>query len=191
MKKVRAVLLAVILVLGTLPVSGCSLKTYKEGYFVWRYYNGRKEINIRWLTDAAKELTYLEFPAYIKGKPVTTFRGSSVWSGLDVNTAVGGPCLETVYLPPTAKTVGKHFFGSCNNLKELYVLNAKEITFEREPFGRNWGPNNVSIICPDNPDGYNLITPKYLSKPNIWPANVSFYYNYENSPNNDFYWIIL
>ena len=164
--------------------SSCSGKT--EGYFIWEYVNSNQaEIRIRDLTEEGKKQDFLEFPAYIKNKPVTTFGKRTPLGAVRKISCEA----KVIYLPETTAKIEGPLFANCKNIQELYILSTKKININLNTIGVGnavkGGKYNGIVVVPKI--GENNLNGTFMQ----WmKARVTFFYNFENSPNNDVFWII-
>ena len=187
----RKIVLVITLCFVGVNFFGCS-RLPQTDYFIYSVRDSKGDpadsfdkatsIWISELTEKGKQQKILEVPAYIKGIPVTTYG----FGGLLMEPSIRSKELEVLILPATIQGVGNHSLGSgspstCPNLKEIYINTTyiigcdsgiKEGTVVYVP----------SITIEDYKQGH-----KYALASTAKAANISFLFNYENSPNDNFY----
>ena len=111
-KKGLAALTAGLLCLGSVGLSGVELPAsadvpyFYDGTYGDLYYDVIDAVEIR-ITGCEKEVTAVEIPAEIAGKPVTSV-GRSAFSGCN--------SLAAVTIPDSVTSIEKSAFSGCNNL---------------------------------------------------------------------------
>ena len=111
-KKGLAALTAGLLCLGSVGLSGVELPAsadvpyFYDGTYGDLYYDVIDAVEIR-ITGCEKEVTAVEIPAKIAGKPVTSV-GRSAFSGCN--------SLAAVTIPDSVTSIEKSAFSGCNNL---------------------------------------------------------------------------
>ena len=111
-KKGLAALTAGLLCLGSVGLSGVELPAsadvpyFYDGTYGDLYYDVIDAVEIR-ITGCEKEVTAVEIPARIAGKPVTSV-GRSAFSGCN--------SLAAVTIPDSVTSIEKSAFSGCNNL---------------------------------------------------------------------------
>lgn len=161
------------------------LRLYESEYFIYSVSYDEPVASIYGLTDKGKEQEYLVIPQYINGKKVTSIGCSS---GLEPNK-----------ITEKYGDVSYSQFQS-EKLKKVFVVSDIKIT------ARGWCPydlcdnapafeallyipnNDISTPLNVTGDGTNVYRTN-ASKVSSNAANVSYFYNYENAPNDNYYWI--
>ena len=134
-KKGLAALTAGLLCLGSVGLSGVELPAsadvpyFYDGTYGDLYYDVIDAVEIR-ITGCEKEVTAVEIPAKIAGKPVTSV-GRSAFSGCNSLAAVTIPdsvtrigldafykcsSLTSITIPDSVTSIEKSAFSGCNNL---------------------------------------------------------------------------
>jgi uncharacterized repeat protein (TIGR02543 family) len=170
-----------------LPLTGCNpffepLPQYESGY--WRYAvktakDGTQKAYLIGFTDLGKEQSTLIVPEEIDGIKTYKFgyieSGRSMWSNYDVGDFQSEK-LERLYVPFEANwnlQDGTYKLPNCS-LVEWY----------------NKG-NFYYIYVPNYILGYNAFKEyqNQIGNSLLILANISYLYNYENAPNDDYYWV--
>ena len=172
MKKFLALVLCLTLVLTCFTaLLGCGKpRTYTHGDWVIMH-SAEGECLIFDLSEEGKQKEVLIFPTEVAGRKVT----------------------GTYYEPSGLMGVGGHNI-SAPNLKRLYFT--EYIVLASNAF---YWPGKVLLLYDfsetseriglNRGDVYAKKTVPYLNIDDVFPANVSYYYNYENSPFEGFYWL--
>ena len=182
MKKIKKLLtigLAVLLMLCMgVSFSGCLLKkydTYDCGYFIYQVSHENGEVYIVGLTDLGKEQEYLIIPEIIDGKKVNCIS------------------LVTFDVYRTERKYGNldDINYKSENLKKVFIVSSIAIlnSWTSELFEKK----EVFYISNADVEFTNDFYRTPLKGDTAWhsltAANVSYDYNYENSPNDGYYWI--
>jgi len=158
--------------------SGCiNGRKIKTEYFVCREYSDRVAIDV--LTDLGKEQEILIFPEKIKGKKVTLHMENARYlDGSSSYSRFASDKLKKLYLMRVTRTPFEK--NGLPNLQEIYAIGASE-------------SNNVSLSGSGSqwygyvPNVYDKVFQNEYLK--FFTANVGYFYNYLDSPNNNYYWI--
>ena len=161
---------------------GIGLRLYESEYFICSLPYDSNDINILGLTDKGMEQEYLVVPERIDGKRVRAIGyttglatkkikkkyGDSKYCGLQSEK------LKKLFVVSNISVSGDTFFNSAKSLEAvLYIA------------------NDISIQ--ENINHYNYYYTIENARMHIGVrmhmANVSYYYNYEDAPNEDYYWI--
>ena len=139
-KKGLAALTAGLLCLGSVGLSGVELPAsadvpyFYDGTYGDLYYDVIDAVEIR-ITGCEKEVTAVEIPAKIAGKPVTSV-GRSAFSGCNSLAAVTIPdsvtrigldafykcsSLTTITMPNSLTSIGSNAFSGCSSLTEIEI----------------------------------------------------------------------
>ena len=139
-KKGLAALTAGLLCLGSVGLSGVELPAsadvpyFYDGTYGDLYYDVIDAVEIR-ITGCEKEVTAVEIPAEIAGKPVTSV-GRSAFSGCNSLAAVTMPdgvtilgadafsfctSLTEVTMPNSLTSIGSNAFSGCSSLTEIEI----------------------------------------------------------------------
>ena len=142
------------------------------GDFIVRFYDDYCEIE--GTTEQGNSQRFLVIPEYIEGVKVKSLGFASLISDQTV-PQIKSDILEKVYFE-IAIEVNKNSFVACSNIKKVfypkfneysrYGLSGADVYFPHKEFEEN-NNNRYGIEC----------------------ANISYYYNYENSKKSGYYWI--
>ncbi len=174
---IKKFILVLLCILGTFMINGC-FEPIKDGYFMYykRKFKNEDVYLIGLLTEEGRNQPVLVVPTTFKGKKTTLGvgfwgpRGGSISSkNLKLFIPQELECyVDTVYFEFLLK----------NKQNKLIILSNDADKVKTVEF-RNPDNAHVSSYLYDEKD-YS----KYVNK-----ANVSYSYNYEDSPNNGYYWI--
>ena len=159
-------------------LSSCGvIPLYESEYFIYDIASKTNKVRILGLTDKGKEQEYLVIPETIDGKEVTRI-GCLIRAdvskieekyGNEKYAQIKSENLKKIYIIPKIKIV--HFgFGGERPFVDSPKLEAVLYVF-----------NDAEFIWAED-----VYSSSYM---NYQKANVSYYYNYENSPNEGYYWI--
>ena len=152
-------------------------KLYESEYFI--YYDNDKEeqIHIVGLTDKGKEQEYLIIPEKINGKTVGKIGCyNNLWVndivekyGDEKYAQIKSENLKKIFLTSNVQIINARFIGKAiQSLKyegTMFILNTSSWSGEKA-YKSSYATTSISIR-----------------------ANVSYFYNYENAPNDNYYWI--
>lgn len=192
-KRITTIILTFILSISTaFGIAGCKvgLRLYENEYFIYTISYDEPEVSILGLTDIGKQQEFLVIPENIDEKKVTAIGCSS---GLDVDairkqygndkySQFQSERLKRIYIISDIKVIERAWCVDyiCDNAPALEAMLYISNTDKSIPYG-------VKSI------GYDLYCSKLKAPPIAGQichaANVSYYYNYENSPNENYYWI--
>lgn len=177
LKKTTLYILCLLLALSVMFFAGCaSYFRNKAGDFVYGNYNDGYVYIIE-LTDAGAQKQFLYVPSQLNDKPVGHIgRSWPMYSWTSEN-------IEKIYFDMNfASEVG--VLEGCKNLDKIFFIRF------------NSDNKNVNLIAEDGYRKYiSFTTFQELKENNIienyqlFPSNVSYYYNYKNSENDGYYWI--
>ena len=178
-KSICFLLTSVFCLCGLGTLSGCEvgLRLYENEYFIYTIDYDSNDINILGLTDKGREQEYIVVPDTIDGKKVTEF---GCYTGLEVSriedkygdakyAQIKSEKLKKVFIASKIKIVhfgfgGESPFVDCPKLEAvLYICNSKEHIRSEDVYSSSFMDYHK--------------------------ANVSYYYNYENAPNDGYFWI--
>ena len=185
MKKIKRFLTIGLAIMLTFCVSisfaGCGLRLYESEYFIYTVGYESNEIGILGLTDKGKEQEYLVIPEIIDEKPVTNLDSGPYYSkkimekyGEDATSGFKSEKLKKVFIIPQVKVHNGEFFALATNLIAVfYISNDMKLQENLHHYNYYYPRSNAIFIRGSKYNG----------------ANVSYYYNYENAPNDGYYWI--
>ena len=185
-KKVTGIVLATMMLfsLAGCEADGCGvgLRLYENEYFIYTISYDSNEISILGLTDKGKEQEYLVIPETIDNKDVThiiygeiEIRKIAEKYGDEKYSGLQSDCLKKVFIVPEIEVYNGTFFRlATNSLSVFYISNDVYIQETVNRYDYYYTKDNDA-----NSTG-GIRNHK---------ANVSYYYNYENAPNDGYYWI--
>lgn len=165
-----------------------SLPKYEDvevGDFNVRFYEDEDYCEIVGTTQQGNENKFLVIPEYVNGVRVDAL-GVYNWIWFGVNKyskpVIESEILEKVYFESDIKVSSYAFNGDypCLNLDKIICSNIPDEYY----YVINY--SEATIYCPKI-DYDNRIKDDYFNQFN--PANVSYYYNYENTEDDEYYWI--
>lgn len=200
MKKIICfLLLSIFCFCGLGTLSGCDIylgmDLHESEYFIYVIYQKTNDVRILGLTDKGKEQEYLVIPETIDGRIVKKI---GCGNGMEVYN------IEKKY--------GNEDYAQfkSDKLRKIFIIPQVEIAEDwpyhkivenREPFEAVFYMQNI-LYYYYTPKVFFFLTSmkgekdlkdwnKQLQDPNRckFAANVSYYYNYENSKNGGYYWI--
>ena len=192
MKKIVCVFLAFFLMMTTFI--GCRKEDSKEfGDFVYDiiYYNEKgvsvvKEkgvrscIRILALSEVGKEKEIIVFPEYIEGIKVEELGNTIPWLG--TRGIIESSKLRKIFFPYDI-SISDDTIQNSDNLEGVFML--------RHDFLGYYVATGLSIFLTSYHYTNDNITNVYYSDgySDYYFSNVSYYYNYEQAPNDGYYWI--
>ena len=213
-KKVFAVILATVCLIGVFMLSGCKTqaerveeKSFKDGYFKYYYIKQTNSYAIVGDGDEPYPET-LAIPAYYNGKEVSKVY-YQVQTGIIAGNKYLGPSLvgvETVWFPYTSNNFFS-FVADYNNLLSVYgddqlgcpqkyfVVKTEHVSSLSIPKDGNYPKQlyftpifyNRSIY--DKTDKYDYIWEWKDGTGRYQIANTSYMFNYEGAPNDGYFFI--
>ena len=192
-RKVIAVLILIILFI----FGGCGVRDNTHTTEFYKIYVHKNTATILELTDKGKEQEVLIIPSEFKGNPVKKI-GMVLYYGSSARFK--SEKLKKIYIPETVNLINHGSFIFCNNLKELVVSSnnfenvLKNLYLDSLGIDDKMAIEGLKIYLPNNyyqnvQDIERSETFKELYKNTINPANISFNYNYQDSPNEGYYFI--
>lgn len=182
-------LFAVILVLTTLLIpllTGCLRKEYSNEDFTYYIYGSKKNdrrIEITGLTEAGNQKEVLVVPETIDGISVTAIRKSIIFTMTD-HSAEGywhSQKLKKLYLFSDIP-VARGTLLDCKNLKMVFIICTAplDLFFSSSSVHSDFMPIYIHS---------DVFFDKFANEINVFPSNVSYYYNYPGSKNDGVFWI--
>ena len=183
MKKLKRFLTIGLSFLLTLCVSisfvGCLLKkydTYNSEYFIYQVSRENGEAYIVGLTDFGKEQEYLVVPEFLDGRKVNCI-SEGQFDIYETQKTYGEPedinyeseKLKKVFIVSNIAVVNAWLSSGLFSKKEVFYISNSEAKLK----------NYV----------YRTKLKGEIDSDVVTAANVSYYYNYENAPNDGYYWI--
>lgn len=181
MKKVikKAWFLIMIMSFCMVCFSGCffqeNSRILSNEYFIYIVKDNGNEIRIVGLTDKGKEQEYLIIPNEISGKKVSN---------------IG--CSNNLIMAQIENEYGSYDYIQIQseNLKKIFIMSDVVV------MKNSWVVGDGIQNCPNLEGLFYLLKKEYESANafndlpfNESPANVSYFYNYDNAPNDNYYWI--
>ena len=174
-----------------LCLTGCSVpRALESGDFFYKVQNG--EVGIVGLSGEGRKKEEIIVPPFIDGKKVTFFnerQGGYVYDGY---TNIESDELVRFYAPYTLLKVYANMGGAIRGKNLIAIFYPSYALFENGEFDDR---DNLKDIF--NRESYVTIKAyNYLSEihseiyiKKVHPANVAYLFNYENSPNDNYYFI--
>lgn len=190
-KKIIKYLGLALVVITMFSMCGCSFKqrtpTFEErevGDFVVLFYEDYCEI--KGTTEKGNEKQFLVIPEFIEGVPVTAlgYHHLAMLFASFGNTTLAPPEIESEVLEKIfceGSIRANSWLGNREkrpNLTKVFYPNANDIIFGDNGYVTYYLPRRIYE------DGRPNERTFYAS-----PANVSYYYNYENAETTEYYWI--
>lgn len=164
-------------------LAGCEigLRLYESEYFIYTVGYDSNDAGILGLTDKGREQEYLVIPETIDGNKVTNIHYSEIATkklkkryGDTKNSGFRSDCLKKVFIVPTVKVYnGDSFFDLATDLSVFYISND---TYIQENI------NHYFYYYTNVNDASSFTAAIRNHK-----ANVSYFYNYGDSPNDGYY----
>ena len=187
MKRIKRIAIMAIMFVYIFCIStsfvGCEigLRLYETEYFIYTVTYENPRVGILGLTDKGKEQEYLVIPETIDGKKVTFIScdGDDVKKIKEKYGDMKYSCLQSenvkkVFVIPEIKVYNGSFFKCATHLEGVfYISNETKIQENINHYDYYYTEKNKMV-------DYGVRMHK---------ANVSYCYNYENAPNNGYYWI--
>lgn len=163
----------------SVSLSGCILKkydTYKNEYFIYQVSRENSEAYIVGLTDLGKQQEYLIIPETIGGKKVNAisemtfdvYRTEEQYGNLeDIN--YDSKTLKKIFIVSGIRIINAWASGGLFSEKEVFYISNADVEFSNKFYRTSFKGETV----------WHSLT----------AANVSYDYNYEDSPNDGYYWI--
>lgn len=191
-KKIRVVFICLIIVLLLMCCMGSKCQGRQTAPIEYGdfYYSimtdeetGERYIRMQGLTEQGQQKKYVIVPSEIDGINVRELNycgGAWYYEG-----ALISDNLEKIYIP-TSVTVMNISFMHCPRLNKVIMLdkNGLDMYDDREGINIFIISNEYSLAD----YGFNNFY-QYIFPVNVYFANVSFMYNYEQAENNGYYWI--
>lgn len=179
MKKIFSIVLTLVILCGVcVGLFGCeeSYKKFETEYFICREYKDR--VTIPELTNLGKEQKILIVPAMLRNKPVTLLgETASYMDGGQLYSQWASEKLEKLFL---MRVMGTPLNGDrFPKIKGIYIVNGL-----LKEYGANGALFSAKAIMVYTP---NIFDGAFNSE--ICAANVGYFYNYTESPNNGYFWI--
>lgn len=195
MKKATAVLaMCIMLCVCLFGFSGCSglSNVYEYDDFKYVLYREHNNVRIIEFSDAGKEKEAVIVPTEINGYPVLAYGDYPRGLMPPPNRFMISETLKRIYFQDSSVEFDEYCaFLHCKNLGYVvFIGNVSDGEYVglRQKVG---GWNFYDLSC--NIYMYNAIYNSYLTQGynmfNVSPGNVTYYYNYENAPNDGYYWL--
>ena len=199
MKKIiSAIILLIIFCLGVVGFAGCQrteddpprkrLPEYESGYF--RYAvdtlpSGKQKAYLIGLTKSGKQQTELIYPDTIDGYTVYGI-------GYEISLVMGSEFIDEIHSDNLKK-----FFMPAVPIEKKYMRQEFYSMVKIICFDSNYGKTRPyweeTFTIGENIIGYNIYLSELWKYDKDWIyfniANVSYLYNYDNAPNDGYYWV--
>ena len=171
----RKLCILIIILLSNFSLVGCRkpIKEYRDENFIYDYrsYMNEDWIYLKALTKEGKEKEYLVVPNKYNGYPVRLEGYGILQDQLDIRSDK----LIKIYISNEIKNLANFYKG--DDVKIICISN-NILSFTDN------NKNYVSLKF------YEELNEKGKIKSNkIYPANLSYQYNYEDAPNDGYYWL--
>lgn len=206
-RSIAIIIILSVLIFNLLGLSGCLLdvlldikinkpkNTYEEyGDFLYEvvYYdkNGivgvteevavRSAIRIMGLSEDGMKKEELLIPKYINGLRVEEIGDSTSFWAVVLGVWKENEILKKIYIRHNLKI--SPVFSRCKNLKKIIICGH---------YLDEYGDNTPVYLTSNNYDSEKDVinVARWCGDGYLFFANVSYLYNYENSPNDNYYWI--
>lgn len=186
LKKIKTLLVIILIIVSIGTLSGCKFAIYYPEYEsgFYRYAvetkkDGTKRAYLIGLTESGAQQKELIYPETIDGIPVYGI-GYVISVSITSYKAIGdfsSDKLEKIFFPTMPKEVIK-----TDSIFDNLQADTRLVYWNSDYINRIGG--RLKSIC-----GYNYVEDYYSIKFYEYLANVSYMLNYENAPNNGYYWV--
>lgn len=184
----KKIILLIFIVFFSFTLSACNsqkIVEYENSYFKYVIIqdnpNTSKKICLYGLTELGLQQTNIIIPEYIDGLKVDELGYykalGGMWVGKEVVPFTVGDSMKKIFIPYKFTNENNYYVNLNIEAINAYVISWNEIITSDFLIKNDVISYNLYKYACDN-DSYS---PKYL-------ANVSYMYNYENSPNDGYYW---
>lgn len=142
-------------------------------------------INIRGLSENGKTKEVVVVPEYIEGIKVKEI-GYPLWLGVDGKWE--SEVLKKVFIPFSVSIV-EDILKPCSNLEKVILLSHKEINKYYSNYYYDASNFNYCFTTSYNYIVGDELNICYSGVGDYYFGNVSYWYNYKNSPNDGYYWV--
>ena len=187
MKKRPYIYVIIILLLFSVTLCGCVMfgsKTYQSGIFDYQ----KKAGNTCCITDfngTDNSYDVIEIPDYINGMKVTT-----IYPGEAKTKKIEHKYVKSLYINYTVDSVSSFLANDlfyCESLEKIVINNCNTVYLN---FGFDFVANNCLVIVPKL-NIENSLSNNYeiwwIKQFRLTPANIEYYYNFENAENGGYY----
>lgn len=195
MKKLKIICITLVFCLTVTSLFGCAKeneqKVYGDFIYTIVYYDEKgvsvKEeksvhsfVRILGLSDVGKEKEIIVFPEYIEGLKVEELGRNIAWIGS--HGIIESSKLKKLFFPYNL-SISSDAIQDSVNLEGVFIL--------EHIIPEYYIATGLSIYLTSNHYSNSNLTNFYGSDgySNYYFSNVSYYYNYENAPNDGYYWI--
>ena len=194
-RALKIIMFAMSIVFGMSLLVGCTNETppvkYEDrevGDFVVRFYDDYCEI--KGITEQGNSKRFLVIPEYVDGVRVESlgvYQPFLYYPDKLSPPEIISDKIEKIFFENTVKLGSTCFDGAfhcfeCPNLKKVMYPGIQVYPYQINKNGLVYNPRSIYENC-----GYDTrLLPIFL--PTL-PANISYYYNYENAENDGYYWI--
>ena len=210
MKKAIAVFLTCVALSTCLfAFAGCGNKPKSSGYFLYYDDETWEYVELFDLTEEGHKQKYIIMPETINGKPYW-FVESKIWSPVSARFS-NNDTLEKIYFEFYDSNVlwsddtnngtlyEEIVFEKCNALKKIILNHKNQIFTTRIVYNETmWlggkkkavytNYDNIPVFV-DEEGGETKCLVTYDIWETVYLANVEFMFNYDDAPNNGYYWI--
>ena len=180
-KIISFIVFATILLPILLLLTSCGAHSIGDFTYEYDYFNQEKVVVITGLTKLGQKKEVIVIPESIKGYRVIGLEKSAPYFLDDPTTTLESENLTALYL---YRKIGLEVKMECPNLKKVFVINANDdISLVQQGVGSRELEDKCYIY---NEVHFNRAG-HYPMPP--YPANVTYYYNYEGAENYGCYWL--
>ena len=173
---------------------GCGLRLYEYQYYIYTESYEDPTLTILGLTDLGREQEYLVIPSKIKGKKVVKvdpkFTKGDITEkyGSEEYWAFSSDKLKKIFVPDGVSVDDQYayFEGSPNFQGVIYL--SRDIGYYKRYHRGIYSFQAFLNILGQRGEEYDGWIPSWVGEYYI-PANLSYIYNYEEAPNNGYYWM--
>lgn len=193
---VKLILLSILIFCSSLGCSGCvdfepEYKVYGDFLYEVVHYNEngievieekgvRSAIRIMGLSEEGKQKEVIIIPEYIDGLRVEELGKSITFMGTE-GVWEGNNTLEKIYIPFNILCNSSVFY-QCQKLKKVIILQ-----YDYNAYCERSGISTfITSLYYESTDIINSYTSGFGY---LHFANVSYFYNYDDAPNDNYYWI--
>lgn len=178
MKKIISITFTILLLFVAAGTYGCNKEEIVED-FVCKFYDKTNTVDIHGLSEEGKEKEIIVVPEKINGYDVDSLGIKNFFIDKSAPDFLSDKLVKIYFV----KNLNSRFsFLEIENLEKVFII---ENNTENSLIGEFW---TESITAPQLYMSTEIYK-NYEGSVRILPANVAYFYNYENAPNDGYYWI--